>query len=162
MEQGMGNILEEYRRQLALNASLAGRLDEYSRVILDRDKEIEMLQSMLAEANSYRSNLDSQVNELQELQEGIAALQHQVESTSFIGTNRITPISVPVSVDEQLEQLKLKYTYLQSQLSDLQQQLTELNTRNLLLQQQTSRIAELESLLEYAETELANLKSLGA
>ncbi len=159
MEQGMGNIMEEYRRQFALNGSLEGRLEEYSKIIRDRDNEIEMLQAMLTEANSYRSNLDAQVNELSELQQSIAALQQQVEAASYIGANRISQVSVPVSVEEQLGQLKIQYTYLQTQLSDLQQQTIELNNRNLVLQQQTSRIGELESLLENAEAEIANLNS---
>ena len=154
----MENIsAEEYKSLLALNSSLAARLEEHAGIIRDRDNEIAMLQSMLTEANAYRSNLDNQVFELKEVQQSIQQLQQQLEGTSYIGTNTFT--GTAVSMDQQVDNLKFQYTYLQTQLNDLQKQLVELNKRNLVLQQQTSRIAELESLLENAAEEIERLKS---
>ena len=148
---------EEYKSLLALNSSLATRLEEHAGVIRDRDKEITMLQSMLTESNAYRSNLDNQVYELQEVQQSIKQLQQQLEGTSYIGTNTFT--GTAISMDQQVGNLKFQYTYLQTQLNDLQKQLVELNKRNAVLQQQTSRIAELESLLQNATDEIAALQS---
>jgi chromosome segregation ATPase len=153
------NILSEYKRLLALNMSLEARLDDYSQMIKERDNEIIMLQQMLTEANSYRSSLDNEVNELQQLQQSIAQLKQQAEESPYAGTSRHLRAGAIVSVNQQLENLKLQYTSLQVQLSEVQAQCLELNNRNLLLQHNTSRIAELESLLENAEEEIKKLKS---
>ena len=153
------NILSEYKKLLALNMSLEARLNDYSQMIKERDNEIIMLQQMLTEANSYRSSLDNEVNELQQLQQGIAQLKQQAEESSYAGTSRHLRPGETVSMNQQLESLKLQYTSLQVQLSEVQAQCLELNNRNLLLQQNTSRIAELESLLENAEEEINKLKS---
>ena len=153
------NILSEYKKLLALNMSLEARLNDYSQMIKERDNEIIMLQQMLTEANSYRSSLDNEVNELQQLQQGIAQLKQQAEESFYAGTSRHLRAGETVSVNQQLESLKLQYTSLQVQLSEVQAQCLELNNRNLLLQQNTSRTAELESLLENAEEEINKLKS---
>ncbi len=153
------NIVEEFKRLLALNGSLEARLDEYAKIIKGRDNEIEMLQSMLTESSAYRSNLDSQVNELNELQDGIAQLRQQVAGSSYIGASKNTYSGNSMGLQQQLEEMKMQYAYLQSQMTDLQKQLIELNNRNLLLQQQTGRIAELESMLENAAEEIEQLKS---
>ena len=153
------NILSEYKKLLALNMSLEARLNDYSQMIKERDNEIIMLQQMLTEANSYRSSLDNEVNELQQLQQGIAQLKQQAEESSYAGTSRHLRPGETVSMNQQLESLKLQYTSLQVQLSEVQAQCLELNNRNVLLQQNTSRIAELESLLENAEEEINKLKS---
>ena len=152
------DILDEYKKLLALNKSYEGRLDEYAHILKGREEEIGMLQQMLTEATSYRSGLDSQVNELKELQQNIGLLKQQAEASSYIGTSKHLRLGETVSSQQQLESLQLQYTYLQTQLSDLQAQCLELNNRNLLLQLQGSRIAELESLLANAEEEIARLK----
>ena len=152
------DILGEYKKLLALNSSFESRLDEYARIIKERDYEIEMLQEMLTEATSHRSNLDSQVDEFKNLQQSIAQLKQQAEGPSFIGSGKHLRPGETANVQQQLEDLKLQYTYLQTQLSELQTQCLELNNRNLLLQQQTSRVSELESLLENAEEEIRQLK----
>lgn len=153
------NILDEFKRLLALNGSLEARLDEYTKIIKGRDNEIEMLQAMLTESSAYRSNLDSQVNELNELQESIAQLRQQFAGSSYIGSSKNTYPVNTIGVEQQLEEMKMQYAYLQTQMTDLQIQLIELNNRNLLLQQQTSRIAELESMLENAAEEIDQLKN---
>jgi len=152
------DILGEYKKLLALNMSLEARLDNYSQMIKERDNEIIMLQQMLTEANSYRSSLDNEVNELQQLQQGIAQLKQQAEESPYFGTSKHLRAGETVSVNQQLQNLKLQYTSLQVQLSEVQAQCLELNNRNLLLQQQTSRVSELESLLENAEEEIRQLK----
>ena len=152
------DILSEYRKLLALVKSYEARLDEYARLVKGRDEEIGMLQQMLTEATTYRSSVETQVNELRELQKSIGQLKRQAETTSYTDTNNNLQTGDTVSARQQLETLQLQYTLLQTQLSDLQAQCQELNSRNLLLQQQSGRIAELESLLASAEDEITWLK----
>lgn len=151
------DVIGDIKSMVALNSSLSARLDDYAKIIGDRDREIEMLQAMLTEASAYRSTLDTQVDELKHLQENLKQLHNQMEGSSYIATNR--QAGTNSSIEQQFESLKLQYTYLQTQLSDLQKQLLELNNRNLVLQQQTSRISELESLLDNASEEINELKS---
>src|SRR5690349_12708292 len=149
------DILSEYKKLLALTKSYEARLDEYARIIKGRDEEIGMLQQMLTEATTYRSSVDTQVNELKELQKNIGKLKQQADSTSYTDQGKYQHAGEPVSARQQLERLQLQYAHLQTQLADLQTQYLELNNRNLLLQQQSARIAELESLLTNAEEEIS-------
>ncbi len=152
------HITDEFKKLLALNSSLQQRLDDYSKIIKARDNEIEMLRAMLTEAGAYRSNLDSDVDELKELQQNINQLQQQVAGSSYIGTAKASVSDS--NTEQQFENLKLQFTYLQTRHTDLEAQLIELNNRNLLLQQQTSTIAELESLLQNAEEEINKWKRI--
>ena len=117
------DILHEYKKLLALNSSLETRLDEYSAIIKSRDHEIEMLQRMLTESSAYRSNLDSQVDELNQLNYNISELQKKLQGDSYIGASKHLHTGDTVSTEQQFENLKLQYGYLQTQLTDVQQQL---------------------------------------
>jgi chromosome segregation ATPase len=152
------DLLTAFKNLLADNNSQAARLEECAKIIESRDKEIDMLQTMLSEADEYRSSLDIQLKELKDLQRYIDDLQQQAAGSAHLATGGKKQVGVAVSLELQLQNLRMEYTYLQSQLTDLQTQAQELNKRNLLLQQQTSRIAELESLLENAEQEISKRK----
>ncbi|MBC7866845.1 MAG: hypothetical protein H7X88_04860 [Gloeobacteraceae cyanobacterium ES-bin-316] len=151
-----GNIdlLTSFRKLMAENKSLETRLEDYAKMIGNRDNEIEMLQAMLSEANAYRSSTDSQVKELKELQLYINDLQQQLAISTYLPNSGQLQPGNTVSMERQLQQLQQSYAHLQSQLTDLRTQLEEMNNRNLLLQQQNSRVAELESLLRNAEDEI--------
>lgn len=151
------DLLTAFKKLLAENKSQEARLEDYAKIINSRDNEIEMLQTMLSEANEYRSSMDSQLKELKELQRYINDLQQQAARSAYMVTGRQQQVGDNVSVDRQLD-LKPAYAYLQSQLTDLQTQLLDMNNRNLRLQQQTSRIAELESLLANAGQERDEVK----
>ena len=155
---GNKDLTEEFKKLLALNSSLQQRLNDYSNIIKSRDNEIEMLRAMVTEAGAYRSNLDSGVNELKELQQNINQLQQQVAGNSYIGTAKATVSNS--NTEQQFQNLKLQFTYLQTRHTGLEAQLIELNNRNLLLQQQTSTIAELESLLQNADEEINKWKRI--
>ena len=154
------DLLTALKKLLAENKSQEARLEEYAKIINSRDNEIEMLQTMLSEANEYRSGLDNQLMELKELHRYINELQQQVAGSVYMATGRQQQAgnAVTVSVERQFESLKIDHAYLQSQLTGLQTQLLDMNNRNLQLQQQTSLIAELESLLANAEQELDWMK----
>ncbi|MBC7886550.1 MAG: hypothetical protein H7Z13_01575 [Ferruginibacter sp.] len=148
---GSIDLLAAFKKLVAENKSLEARLEEYAAIINSRDLEIGMLQTMLSESNEFRSSTDSQVKELKELKGFINILQQQVAGSSYQVTGRLQPVNHTVTAEQQFENLKPAYAYMQSKLTDMQTQLLDMNNRNLLLQQQTSRIAELESLLANAE-----------
>jgi len=156
--KGNIDLSAAFKKLLAENKSQEARLQEYTKIINSRDHEIEMLQTMLSESNAYRSSIDNQLHELSDLKKFIGDLQQQVAGAVYTTTGRQQQLSDTVSVEQQLKNLRLEYTLLQSQLTDLQAQLLDANNRNLLLQLQTSRIAELESLLEIAEQEAVKWK----
>ena len=158
MESFDHNITAEFKSLLAFNASLSDRLGECESIIRRRDAEIEMLQAMVTESGAHRSNLDSDVNELKSLQQGLKELQQQVAGAQYIGTNRISPTPPPAGLQQQLDDLRLRYTYLQAQLADVEKQVLELTNKNLLLQQEANKVASLESLLENAEQEIRELR----
>lgn len=149
-----GNIelLTVFKKLSSENKSLQTRLEEYAKVLDSRDIEIDMLQTMLSEANEYRSSMDNQIRELKLLQRYINDLHQQAEGPNYM-VGREQRLSSSITSEQHLENLKPAYAHLQSQLTDLQTQLLDMSNRNLLLQQQTSRIAELESLLANSEHE---------
>ena len=157
MESFDHNITPEVKRLNAINASLETRLGECESIIRRRDAEIEMLQAMVTESGAHRSNLDRDVTELKSLQQGLKELQQQVAASSYIGADRISPMQ-PVGVHQQLQDLGLRYTYLQTQLTDVEKQVLELTNKNLLLQQEANKVSSLESLLENAEQEIRELR----
>lgn len=67
---------------MAENNSLVARLDESLGVIASRDKEIEILLQMLAEANETRSLLEHRLTELQKLQTQVIDLKKLVALTA--------------------------------------------------------------------------------
>lgn len=158
MDMFDNNITEEFRKLLALNGSLTARVEECTDIIRRRDAEIEMLQAMVTESGAHRSNLDSDVARFKSLQEGFKELQQQVAASAYIGTHRITPSAQGESLESKLADLRLQYTYLQTQVTDLQKQIQELTNKNLQLQQEASRFALMESQLESAEEEIRELR----
>ena len=154
---GSSDLLTAFKKLVAENKSQQSRLEEYTAIIRSRDSEIEMLQSMLSEANEQRSSTDNQLTELKELQRFLSNLQQQVSGNTFYPASNQQQTSNPVSAEQQLEALQQAHAQLKAQLSDLQTQLLEMNNRNLLLQQQASRIAELESLVANFEFERDNI-----
>lgn len=148
------DLLAAFKKLLAENKSYESRLEDYARIIYSRDNEIQMLQSMLSEANEYRSTMDEQLKELKELKRNMIDLQRQAAGSTYMATGKQQRPNENVSAEAQLDNLKQDYAYLQSQLSDLQSQLLDVNSRNMVLTLQTSRVAELESLL--ANFERAN------
>jgi ppGpp synthetase/RelA/SpoT-type nucleotidyltranferase len=156
---GDNDLLVAIKKLVAENKSLETRLEDCLKIIEGRDFEIELLQTMLTEANEYRSTLDSQVKELNDLQQYLSGLQKQEAQATFMINGGYQQAGTIVSIERQFENLSMAYTNLQSQLTGLQSQLLEMNKRNLLLQLQTGRISELESLLENVEREKDEMNS---
>ena len=141
------DLLTNFRKLVAENKSYESRLEDYARIIDSRDNEIQMLQSMLSEANEYRSKLDEQVKQLEELKENMVYIQRQAANSTYMATGVQLSGRANISPESQFENLKQDYASLQSQLADLQLQIQDVNNRNVVLTLQTSRVAELESLL---------------
>lgn len=152
------DILEQYNKLLALNSSLEGRLQELEQVLISREEEIDLLHSMLSASNAQQSKTDNQADELKLFQHNVARLQKQVASSSPSLYATGFQVADTDSMVKQFADLRLRYTYMQTQLTDLQEAWTGLNNRSILLQQQNSRIAELESLLENANKEIDALR----
>ncbi len=68
-------------------------------------------------------------------------------------------VTQSVSISHQLEDIKVKYNYLQVQLDDLAERLLQLNNQSIIQSHYAGRIAELESMLANAEEEIDLLKN---
>ena len=149
MENNDGtDLVTAFKKMLAENKSLQARQEESAAIIASRDNKIAMLQTMLSEADEYRSSTDNRLEQLDELQFYINDLKQQVAGTVYMAVGRQQQPGVnSAGVEQQLDELRKDYAALQSQLAGMQVQLQEVNSRNLQLQQQGSRVAELESLL---------------
>jgi hypothetical protein len=142
------NLLAAFKKLLAESKSQEARLEDYAKIIYNRDNEIAMLQAMLNEANENRSSMDEQVKKLKDLQSFMNDLQQQSLGAVYSVTGSKKSNLQNVSIEQQFKNLQQDYAYLQMQLTDMQIQLLDANNRNTILQLNASRVAELESLLE--------------
>lgn len=78
MGENNGLVFDKLKQVLAENNSLVERLDIATAGIISRDKEIEILQQMLDEANEMRSNFENKIKELDLLQQQINEMKRLV------------------------------------------------------------------------------------
>ena len=76
--QNNGFIFEKLKSVLSENNSLAERLEIANATITSRDREIEVLQQMLDEANEMRSNFENKLQELNTLQQQLEEMRRLV------------------------------------------------------------------------------------
>ena len=148
------DIVEKLKHVIAENRSLATRLEEYKLIVEARDTEIDMLHTMVSEANAMRSSLDNDLLELESLKEYMGQIKTvaatAITGASYFGQNE--------NKSDQLKNMKEQHARLQMQATEMEIELRELSNRNMLLQQQNSRLGELESLLEITEKERDDYK----
>lgn len=147
-------LLATFKTLVAENKSYESRLEEYARIINNRDNEIKMLQSMLSEANEYRSTLDREVKELKDLKHSISDIKRQSAHSTYMVTGKQQMAVDRINLEAQFDNLKRDYSLMQSEIADMQLQLLAVNSKNILLTLQATRVAELESVL--ANFEQAN------
>lgn len=150
----IGELMERLKHLVSENNSLAAKLEECRQIIASRDKEIDLLHNMVAEAGAQRSVTDNKMEELDLLQDYIAEIKQVVQNVSYTGDNTNQQQTSHVTITEQeLEEMQAMNTYQQIQLKDLQSKLAEMKAYKEQLAQQSVRIAELESRLALAVEE---------
>lgn len=156
------DLFNHIKHLLAENASLKERLNDYQNNISIKEKEIQELRLQIASNNQIKSQLDNQLIAVEILQNYMDGLGGELPGDDKAAINVQHKDGSSVLIKHQMENIKKRYTYMQTKYTDQQIQLTALNARNLLLQQQASRVAALESLLADAEQEIAEWKMLAA
>jgi chromosome segregation ATPase len=150
---------EQIKKLLSLNESLQIQLEDVTRVLAARDKEIEFLQTELAEATALRSKMDGQQDEI----ENFHYLLYKKEQLASGAVERETGLQQELTelarLNNTYNELLQDYTYLSSRFTDAQARLTALNERNFELQQVAGRIGEMESSLENNKIEREELKN---
>ena len=150
---------DQIKKIISSNDSLDIQLEDANMMLAAREKEIEYLNTELAEATALRSKLDGQQGEIDSIQNklGIKLQQAQgAEEREFELQQELTEMA---RLNKKYNDLVQDYAYLQSQLGDVQLQLTALNERNFQLNQTAGRIGELESTLENIKIERDDLKN---
>jgi DNA repair ATPase RecN len=155
----IGEILDRLKRLVAENNSLLTKLEECRTIITARDKEIEVLHNMVAEAGAMRSVTDNKIEELNLLQNYIAEIKDVVQHASFNSGGMPMQQAHTTFSDEELEEIKELNTYLQVQLRELKTEVAGLKERNTGLEHNAGRVAELESMLANAVEELNTWKN---
>ncbi len=141
--------MERLKRVVAENNSLAAKLDECRHTIALRDKEIDMLHTMVADARAARSATDNKMEELNLLQNYIAEIKEVMQNASLENNaNHTAPASA--AVNDEMDELKELNAYLSVQLKELKAEAASLKERNKLLEQKSANVAELQSKLNMA------------
>lgn len=150
---------EQIKKLLSLNESLQIQLEDANRVLAARDKEIEFLQTQLAQTTELRSKMDGQQDEI----ENFHYLLYKKEKQASGAIERETLLQQELTEMSRLKntcnQLLQEYADLNSRFTDAQARLTALNERNFELEQIAGKIGELQSILESSNIERDELKS---
>jgi chromosome segregation ATPase len=152
-------IIEKAKHLEAENEVLKSMLHEYRQIEMLRNIEKRALEEKASEGAAAKSNLENQSIELNHIRDYIFELKQQAEAAAQRETELENQVSMAVSKSFQLEEITIKYNYLQVQLDDLAERLQQLNRQNSIQLQYASRISELESMLSNAEDEIEILKN---
>ena len=153
------NIITETERLLSENENLKHLLQEYRETALLKSMEQRMLKEKVASGAVIKSYYDLQTEELKYVRIYIGELMQKAEAAAQREAELGKQVTQSISTSHQLEDVKVKYNYLQVQLDDLAERLQQLNNQNILQAQYAGRIAELESMLANAEEEIELLKN---
>ncbi len=143
---------------LAENEQLRRQLGEYRELLALHSQTIRELGEQAAAGTVIRSYYDLQNDELLRLRDYIRELMQRAEAAADRERELEKQVSLSVSSNWQLEDIRSRYNHLQVQLDELLERLQELQHRQAAAQQLNSRVAELESQLAIAEEELELLK----
>ena len=150
---------DQIKKIISLNDSLQVQLEDANTVLAAREKEIDYLNSELAEATALRSRLDGQLGEIESFQNKLGIKQQQALGAEEREIELQQELTEMARLNKQYNELIQDYAYLQSQFKDIQAQLAALNERNFQLQQIAGHIGELESMLENTKLERDDLKT---
>ena len=150
---------EQIKKLLSLNESLQIQLEDATRVLAAREKEIEFLQTELAETTALRSKMDGQQDEIENFHYLLYKKEQQASGAIERETGLQEELTELARLNNTYNELLQDYAYLSSQLTDAQVRLTALNERNFELQQVAGRIGEMESFLENCKIEREELKN---
>lgn len=150
---------DQIKKIISLTDSLQVQLEDANTMLAAREKEIDYLNSELAEATALRSRLDGQLGEIESFQNKLGIKQQQALGAEEREIGLQQELTEMARLNKKYNELIQDYAYLQSQFKDIQAQLATLNERNFKLQQITGRIGELESMLETTKLERDDLKT---
>lgn len=153
------NSITETERLLSENETLKQELEKSRNAVLLDNLERQELQEKASAGAAVKSYYDLQTEELKYVRSYVGDLMQKAEAAAQRETELEKQITQSVSVSHQLEDIKIKYNYLQAQLNDLGERLQQLNNQSIIQAQYAGRIAELESLLANAEEEIELLKN---
>jgi hypothetical protein len=153
------NTITETERLLSENESLKQQVEKYKGTALLNNMERRELEEKASAGAAVKSYYDLQTEELRYVRSYASELMQRAEAAAQREQELEKQVTQSVSVSHQLEDIKIKYNYLQVQLDDLGERLQQLSNQNILQAQYASRIAELESLLANAEEEIELLKN---
>jgi DNA repair exonuclease SbcCD ATPase subunit len=150
---------EQVKKLISANESLQVQLADANAMLAAREKEIEYLGRELAESTALRSKLDSQLGEIQSIQDKLQNKEQAVKGAEERELELQLDLTELARLNRKYAELLQDYAYLSSQLEDSQSQLAIVKELNFQLEQKAGRIGELESRLEIALTERNDLKN---
>lgn len=150
---------EQIKKLISINESLWAQIEDANSILVEREKEIEMLKKNVADATALRSKLDGQLNEIVSIKNRLGEKEQQAMGAEEREIELQQELTEAARLQQQYNDLAQQYAYLHSQFADIQSQLTEMEERNFELRKIAGRIGELESKLENTGIERDELKS---
>ena len=139
---------EQIQQLIAENESLQVQLLETNYILEIKEQEIAELKKIASAAIEMRSIMDTQLDELQLMQNRIGKQQQQAEGAEDRELELQQELTEAIKLQHQYNDLFQQYTYLNTQLADVQEELAAVKKKNKMLQQIAVQVGELESTLE--------------
>jgi len=140
------------------NEQLQVQVNDLNYMLSEKEEEITILKKAASSAAALRSVLDTQLDDMQLMQNHIGKQQQQAEGAEERELELHQEVLQAIKIQHQYNDLFQQYTYVTTQLADVQEELATIKKRSSILQKIAVQIGELESTVEDLTLERDALK----
>jgi seryl-tRNA synthetase len=140
--------IDQIQQLITENESLQVQVNDLNYILSEREEEIAELKKTASAAAELRSMLDTQLDDMQLMQNHIGKQQRQAMGAEERELELQQELTQAIKLQHQYNDLFQQYTYITTQLSDVQEELTTVKKRSSMLQKIAVQIGEMESTVE--------------
>jgi len=149
---------DQIQQLITENESLQVQVNDLNYILNEREEEIAALKKAASAAAELRSMVDTQLDDMQLMQNHIGKQQRQAMGAEERELELQEELTQAIKLQHQYNDLFQQYTYVSTQLADIQEELLTIKKRNSMLQKIAVQVGELESIVENLTLERDALK----
>lgn len=149
---------DQIQQLITENENLQVQVNDLNYMLSEREEEIAELKKTSSAAAELRSMLDTQLDDMQLMQNHIGKQQRQALGAEERELELQQELTQAIKLQHQYNDLFQQYTYVSTQLADVQEELAAVKKRSSMLQKIVVQIGELESTVENLTLERDALK----
>jgi chromosome segregation ATPase len=149
---------DQIQQLITENENLQVQVNDLNYILSEREEEIAELKKSASATAELRSMLDTQLDDMQLMQNHIGKQQRQALGAEERELELQLELTQAIKLQHQYNDLVQQYTYVSTQLADVQEELATVKKRSSMLQKIVVQIGELESTVENLTLERDALK----